>query len=128
MRRQSHEAGHVARAARKPRDAGHLRAPAEFGIDIEDYTLVQEEAVTGEKLPTRYAWIIDAGTEKEDMVEVPNIPSILSALHDVGRRGIDAQAVQGSGRNESRGTVGNDDGPREAHAPARDVGHRIKCR
>ncbi|XOV76418.1 MAG: hypothetical protein ACFHWZ_05795 [Phycisphaerales bacterium] len=29
---------------------------AEMAIDIDDYGLVQEEAVTGEKLPTKYAW------------------------------------------------------------------------
>src|SRR5206468_8669143 len=27
-----------------------------FGVAIEDYALVQEESVTGERLPTRYAW------------------------------------------------------------------------
>ncbi|MFU8829424.1 MAG: hypothetical protein ACNA8P_08320, partial [Phycisphaerales bacterium] len=53
------------------------------GVDIEDYTLVQEEAVTGEKLPTRYAWIVDPGTDKQSVAEVANIPSILSVLHEV---------------------------------------------
>jgi len=70
---------------------------AEFDIDVEDYSLVQEEAVTGEKLPTRYAWIIDAGSDKEDIVEVPNIPSILPSLHDVGRRGISLKRFKGLG-------------------------------
>ena len=69
----------------------------EFEIDIEDYALVQEESVTGEKLPTRYAWIVDPGTDKESLVDVPNIPSILTALHDVGRRGIELKRFKGLG-------------------------------
>jgi DNA gyrase subunit B len=70
---------------------------AEFGLDIEDYGLVQEESVTGEKLPTLYAWVVDAGSEKEAMVDVPNIPSLLSSLHDIGRRGIELKRFKGLG-------------------------------
>ncbi|MDY7108465.1 MAG: DNA gyrase subunit B [Planctomycetota bacterium] len=70
---------------------------AEFGIDIDDYGLVQEESVTGEKLPTRFAWLVDGGTEKESIVEVPNIPSILASLHNVGRRGIEMKRFKGLG-------------------------------
>ncbi|HRP64392.1 MAG TPA: toprim domain-containing protein, partial [Phycisphaerales bacterium] len=70
---------------------------AEFGVDIDDYALVQEESVTGEKLPTRYAWIVDPNTEKQSIADVPNIPSILSVLHDVGRRGIEIRRFKGLG-------------------------------
>ena len=70
---------------------------AEFDIDIEDYGLVQEESVTGEKLPTRYAWLVDPDSEKDDVVQVPNIPGILSGLHDIGRRGIEIKRFKGLG-------------------------------
>jgi len=70
---------------------------AEFDIDIEDYGLVQEESVTGEKLPTRYAWLVDPDSEKDDVVDVPNIPGILSGLHDIGRRGIEIKRFKGLG-------------------------------
>lgn len=70
---------------------------AEHGIDIEDYTLVQEEAVTGEKLPTRFAWIVDPGSEKQSIAEVANIPCILTVLHEVGRRGIEIKRFKGLG-------------------------------
>jgi len=72
---------------------------ADMQIDIDDYTLVQEEAVTGEKLPTRYAWLVKSSnaSEGEDIVDVPNIPSILDALHDVGRRGIEIKRFKGLG-------------------------------
>ena len=66
-------------------------------ISIDDYGLVQEESVTGEKLPTRYAWLVDPATEKETTVDVPNIPTIITALHDVGRRGIEVKRFKGLG-------------------------------
>jgi DNA gyrase subunit B len=70
---------------------------AESDIYVEDYTLVQEESVSGEKLATKYAWIVDAGTDKEEVVEVPNIPDILESLRAIGRRGIDIKRFKGLG-------------------------------
>jgi DNA gyrase subunit B len=70
---------------------------AELNIDIDDYALVQEESITGEKLPTRYAWITDGGTDKEAVFEVANIPSVLHVLHEVGRRGIELKRFKGLG-------------------------------
>ncbi len=69
----------------------------EFAVDIEDYALVQEESVTGEMLPTRYAWIVDPDSDKNDVVDVPNIPAILTCLHDIGRRGIEIKRFKGLG-------------------------------
>ncbi|MEM7623526.1 MAG: toprim domain-containing protein, partial [Planctomycetota bacterium] len=34
----------------------------ELGLDIDDYALMQEESVTGERLPARYAWELQAGS------------------------------------------------------------------
>ncbi len=70
---------------------------AESDIQVEDYTLVQEESVSGEKLATKYAWVVDAGTDKEEIVEVPNIPDILESLRAIGRRGIDIKRFKGLG-------------------------------
>ena len=41
---------------------------AHFGCPIEDYALTQEEAVTGDKLPSKYAWelVTEAETVKEE--------------------------------------------------------------
>jgi DNA gyrase subunit B len=69
----------------------------ELHIDIEDYGLVQEESVTGEKLPTRYAWLIEPESESPTRVDVPNIPSILTELHGIGRRGIEIKRFKGLG-------------------------------
>ena len=101
-----------------------------FNINISDYATVQEESVTGEKLPTKYAWELvtdlpaeaeaaspDESAESSDsdadapsisaiearqrstgkVIEVPGVATMLSALHDVGRRGLDIQRFKGLG-------------------------------
>jgi DNA gyrase subunit B len=70
---------------------------AEFSIDIADYSRVQQEAVTGEKLPTRFAWVVKNDKGEPEAVEVANIPSILTQLHEVGRRGIEVKRFKGLG-------------------------------
>jgi DNA gyrase/topoisomerase IV subunit B/intein/homing endonuclease len=70
---------------------------AEYDLNIDDYGLVQEESVTGEKLPTRYAWLVEPGTPKEDSLDVPNIPAIVPKLHEIGRRGIEIKRFKGLG-------------------------------
>ena len=69
----------------------------EFSIDINDYFLTQEETVSGEKLSTKYAWLIDPDTDKEESVDVPNIPEILESLRQIGRRGIEIKRFKGLG-------------------------------
>ncbi|MFG0257112.1 MAG: DNA topoisomerase (ATP-hydrolyzing) subunit B [Phycisphaerales bacterium JB043] len=80
----------------------------EVGIDIDDYALVREEAVTGERLPTKFAWQTSRKSKKADsdednggpefeVVEAVNIPEILTTLMDVGRRGIEIKRFKGLG-------------------------------
>ena len=68
-----------------------------FNIDLDDYSLVQEETISGEKLSTKYAWIIDPNTDNEEVVDVPNVPDILEALRKIGRRGIEIKRFKGLG-------------------------------
>lgn len=94
---------------------------AEMAIDIDDYGLVQEEAVTGEKLPTKYAWAMqkkqsaksaddesdEANSEQGDeeasespaskIIEAASIPDILATLRDLGRRGMEVKRFKGLG-------------------------------
>ncbi len=90
---------------------------AEMAIDIDDYGLVQEEAVTGEKLPTKYAWAMQkkqaAKAEQADtdedgeevtpeapeakIIEAASIPDILATLRDLGRRGMEVKRFKGLG-------------------------------
>jgi len=69
----------------------------EFDIEIDDWSLVQEESVTGEKLPTRYAWLVAEKGGREATVNVANIPTILTSLHDIGRRDIELKRFKGLG-------------------------------
>jgi DNA gyrase subunit B len=79
-----------------------------FGLDIDDYGLVQEESVTGAKLPTRYAWVVEKGSRGEDegsgtvrVVEAANLPEILKMLHEIGRRGMEIKRFKGLGEMDA---------------------------
>ena len=94
---------------------------AELGLDIADWDLRQEEAVTGEKLPARFAWEVrqsskaeeasddgkDGGKEggreggKVRIAEAANLAAIVPALHDIGRKGIDVKRFKGLGEMDA---------------------------
>jgi DNA gyrase subunit B len=99
---------------------------AAVGVDIDDYGLMREESVTGELLPTKYVWRaptrITAAQKKAALAgedpdgdeapdasaetgfkfhEAPNIPSILEALLDLGRRGIEVKRFKGLGEMDA---------------------------
>ena len=99
---------------------------AAAGVDIDDYGLVREESVTGELLPTKYVWRaptrITAAQKKAAIAgedpdnddapdasaeagfkfhEAPNVPSILDALLDLGRRGIEVKRFKGLGEMDA---------------------------
>jgi DNA gyrase subunit B len=75
---------------------------AASAISIDDWALVQEESVTGEKIPTKYAWRVRNEKDgSEQFVEAANVPSILRSLHEVGRRGIEIKRFKGLGEMEA---------------------------
>jgi len=94
----------------------------QWHIDIADWDRVQVETVTGEKEPTRYAWLVDSGkggksadasdagdgddeksAKKRDsgVVEAASVPAIVRALLEVGRRGIEVKRFKGLGEMEA---------------------------
>ncbi len=73
------------------------RELAEHGIQLEDWDLVQEETVSGEMLPTKYAWDVDAGTDKARVVDVASVPDILDSLRAIGRSNIEVKRFKGLG-------------------------------
>ena len=87
----------------------------ELGIEIDDYALVHEEAVTGDKLPAKYAWVEAPRSKRADDgegeegdtshdgrgTEAPNVPSILTALLSIGRRGMVVKRFKGLGEMDA---------------------------
>ena len=96
-----------------------------WGIAIDDWDRVQVETVTGEKLPTRYAWLVEnarGGAKAQDaeagenggdenggrakareggVVECASVPAIVRGLLEVGRRGIEVKRFKGLGEMEA---------------------------
>ncbi len=93
-----------------------------LGLEVsrENYTAVRGEAVTGEKLPTIFQWITektevapaepdaadDEGEQEKQSarpqrtggtVDAENIPAILDALKEIGRRGLELKRFKGLG-------------------------------
>jgi DNA gyrase subunit B len=99
-----------------------FRELAELGLAIEDYALVREESVTGEVLPAKFAWETEKTgkapepartSDDEDaevapptapaarVVEAANLPAILEALHEIGRRGMEVKRFKGLGEMDA---------------------------
>ncbi len=94
---------------------------AGLGLAIDDYALIQEESVTGDKLPARFAWITSRATaskktedeadggaveaqharKSDKVVEAANLASILGALHEIGRRGMEIKRFKGLGEMDA---------------------------
>ena len=90
---------------------------------------MQEESVTGERMPARYAWMLSkvehdepahaepqASTEgdsdepeervttvaiKPNVVECPNLATILGGLKEIGRRGLEIKRFKGLGEMDA---------------------------
>ena len=99
------------------RDLGSL------GLSIDDYALVREESVTGEVLPAKFAWETEkkgsggkgaavrddaeddgetaASAPDARVVEAANLPAILGALHEIGRRGMEIKRFKGLGEMDA---------------------------
>ncbi len=112
---RAHSTGPIAtlRELHENRELGKIIAElSDLGLDIDDYSLVQEESVTGAKLPTRYAWVVERGVkttsdENDDaatkvrVFEAANLPDILQSLHDIGRRGMEIKRFKGLGEMDA---------------------------
>jgi DNA gyrase subunit B len=68
----------------------------QHGLMIDDYFLTQEESVTGEKLPTKYALLND-----NQHHDIAGVAQIIPAIHRIGKTGIDIQRFKGLGEMNS---------------------------
>jgi DNA gyrase subunit B len=65
---------------------------AGFGLNIDDYFLTQEESVTGEKLPTKYALVQESKSH-----DVAGVAQLLPEIHKLGKQGIEVKRFKGLG-------------------------------
>ena len=101
-----------------------------LGLSIDDYALVQEESVTGAKMPARFAWetsrvapakpsgkpAADGDAESDEapsaaaeashtpdakVVEAPNLAAIVPGLREIGRRGMEIKRFKGLGEMDA---------------------------
>jgi DNA gyrase subunit B len=68
----------------------------QFGLSIDDYFLTQEESVSGEKLPTKYALLSDEKTH-----DVAGVAQVLPAILAIGKTGIEIKRFKGLGEMNS---------------------------
>ncbi len=64
----------------------------QYGLSIDDYFLTQEESVTGEKLPTKYAL-----AQEDKMSDVAGIAQMIPEIHKLGKQGIEVKRFKGLG-------------------------------
>ena len=104
---------------------------AAIGLDVDDWALVREESVTGEKMPARFAWettkvgkgsaaksdaarsdAVGSDDDAEEsasastsptarVVEAANLHDVLPALHEIGRRGMEIKRFKGLGEMDA---------------------------
>ena len=71
-------------------------------LPVEDYALVQEESVTGEKLPTKYALETrSAKTDAPTVRDVPGVSDIADGVHEIGRQGMEIKRYKGLGEMDA---------------------------
>ncbi len=68
----------------------------QFGLLIDDYYLTQEESVSGEKLPTKYALLSD-----DKLHDVAGVAQILPSILTLGKTGIEIKRFKGLGEMNS---------------------------
>jgi DNA gyrase subunit B len=66
------------------------------GLSIDDYFLTQEESISGEKLPTKYALKQDAS-----VIDVAGLAHLLNEIRDLGKHEIEVKRFKGLGEMNS---------------------------
>jgi DNA gyrase subunit B len=69
---------------------------AQYGLSIDDYFLTQEESVSGEKLPTKYALL-----SEDKAHDVAGVAQILPSILNLGKMGIEIKRFKGLGEMNS---------------------------
>ena len=68
----------------------------QYGLLIDDYYLVQEESISGERLATKYALSND-----EKTIDIAGVAQILPHIHGVAKQGMEIKRFKGLGEMNS---------------------------
>ncbi|MCX5659011.1 MAG: DNA topoisomerase (ATP-hydrolyzing) subunit B [Planctomycetota bacterium] len=74
---------------------------AEFGLSIEDYSLVQEESASGEKMHTRYELAVRDAKAAVHHHPVPSLARVLPSILEAGKQGIEIKRFKGLGEMDA---------------------------
>jgi len=78
----------------------------EFGLDIEDYFLVQEQTVTGAPGPTKFELHTPPGRKADAeagprITAVPNLAEVVDAVVEAGKHGMEIKRFKGLGEMDA---------------------------
>lgn len=74
---------------------------SDFGINIDDYSLVQEESPSGEVMPTRFQLVTNESKANPTVLPVSNISKLLPAILNAGRQGVEIKRFKGLGEMDA---------------------------
>jgi len=69
---------------------------AQYGLQMSDYFLTQEESVSGEKMMTRYALV-----NEDKTTPVAGVGQLLNAILNLGKHGMEVKRFKGLGEMNS---------------------------
>ncbi len=75
----------------------------DVGLSIDDYALKQEQSVSGERMPAKYVLVSASNKEGQEprQTDVPNLRSIVDAVLEEGRRGLEIKRFKGLGEMDA---------------------------
>ena len=73
----------------------------QIGLSIDDWAIVQEASVSGEHMPTRFELHVSEGKGAERIMPVPNLSSVVDAILDNGKQGIELKRYKGLGEMDA---------------------------
>ena len=74
---------------------------AQYGLDIDDYGLQQEESASGERLPTRFELVIRDVKGETIHLPIVNLTEIASTILENGKKGIEIKRFKGLGEMDA---------------------------
>jgi len=93
VRRELHEVKRI--------DALLDRLTQDFGLDLEEFFIQPEQTVTGVEGPTRFEYLASDGKGNEKRLPVANIVSVLPAIIEAGRMGMEIKRFKGLGEMDA---------------------------